>query len=183
MNRQQTMEDRLWDYIDGACSAEEKLFIEQLVASNLEWKAKYEELLDVHQLLGNHLEMDEPSMRFTQNVMEEISKHHIAPAAKSYINKRIIWGIASFFILSIIGFLIFALAQVNWSDAGTGDSIVNFNKLNFSKPDFSKLDFSKLMNNTYTNIFMMVNVVLGLMLLDMYLGRKKKETRQQGNEA
>ena len=58
MNRQQTMEERLWDYIDGACSADDKLFIEQLVATNLQWKAKYEELLEVHQLLGNHLELD-----------------------------------------------------------------------------------------------------------------------------
>ena len=174
MNRQQTMEERLWDYIDGACSADDQLFIEQLVATNLQWKAKYEELLEVHQLLGNHLELDEPSMRFNQNVMEEISKLYIAPAAKSYINKKIIWGIASFFILSILGFLIYCFAQVNWSDAGTGGSIVNFNKL-----DFSKLDFSKLMNNTYTNIFMMVNVVLGLMLLDMYLGRKKKSESQE----
>jgi hypothetical protein len=175
MNRQQNMDERLWDYIDGACSAEEKLFIEQLIAGNLEWKAKYEELLEVHALLGNHLELDEPSMRFTQNVMEEISKHHIAPAAKSYINKRIVWGIAAFFILSIAGFFIYALGQINWTEGTAGVSLINF-----SKVDFSRLDFSKLVNNTYGTIFMMINVVLGLILLDMYLGSKK---RQQGTKA
>jgi hypothetical protein len=168
MNTQQQMEDRLWEYIDGACTAEEKQFIDQLIATNQEWRAKYNELLEVHALMRDHLELDEPSMRFTQNVMEEIGKYQIAPAAKSYINKRIIWGIGSFFLLTIFGLLVYIFAQINWSatSAGSNDS-VPFN--------LDKLDFSKIYNSTYGNIFMMVNVVLGLMLLDMYLGRKKKK--------
>jgi hypothetical protein len=166
MNRQQNMEERLWEYMDGVCNAEGRLFIEQLIATNHEWKTKYQELLELQDLMSHHLELEEPSMRFTQNIMEAISKHQIAPAAKSYINKRIIWGIGGFFILSIIGFLIAGFLQVNWSSGGTDSSIINFNKINFDK-----IDFSKLFNSTYTTIFMMINVVLGLMLLDMYLRR------------
>jgi hypothetical protein len=165
MDIQPTIEERLWDYIDGTCDEEEKTFIEQLIATNLEWKAKYKELLDVHQLMGN-LELDQPSMRFTQNVMEEIGKYQIAPAAQSYINKKVIRGIGSFFLLSIIGFLIYGFGQVDWS-SGNSDSSFPI--------DFSKVDLSVFFNNTYTNVFMMVNVVLGLMLLDMYLGKKKKQ--------
>lgn len=167
MNRELNMEERLWEYIDGACPAEERLFIEQLITDNREWKAKYDELLELHALLENHLELDEPSMRFTQNVMEEISKHYIAPAAKSYINKRVIGGIAAFFILSIIGFLIYGFAQINWSQS-SGNSFID-------KIDFSKLNLPKMINSPYTSIFMMVNVVLGLVCLDMYLGSKKKK--------
>jgi hypothetical protein len=170
MNRQQNIEERLWEYLDGACSAEDRLFIEQLIATNQEWKTKYQELLNLQDLMTHHLELDEPSMRFTQNIMEEISKHHIAPAAKSYINKRIIWGIAGFFIVSIIGFLIAGIAQVNWS-AGTTDNVW----VNFSRINFDKVDVSKFFNNTYTTIFMMINVVLGLMLLDMFLHSRKKK--------
>lgn len=166
MNKQENMEERLWEYIDGACPANEKLLIEQLIADNREWKAKYDELLELNSLLGNHLELDEPSMRFTQNVMESIGKYHIAPATKSYINKRVIWGIATFFLLSIVGFLIYGFGQIQWSQ-GSGNTVID-------KIDFSKLNFSKLVNNTYTTIFMMINVVLGLMWLDMYLGSKKK---------
>lgn len=165
MDIQPTIEERLWEYIDGTCNEEEKTFIEQLIATNIEWKAKYRELLDVHQLMGN-LELDEPSMRFTQNVMEEIGKFQIAPAAQSYINKRVMWGIGSFFLLSIVGFLIYGFGQVDWT-SGNGDSRF--------KLDFSKVDLSVFFNNTYTNIFMMVNVILGLVLLDMYLGKKKKQ--------
>jgi hypothetical protein len=165
MDIQPTIEERLWDYIDGSCNQEEKTFIEQLIATNLEWKAKYKELLEVHQLMGS-LELEQPSMRFTQNVMEEIGKYQIAPAAQSYINKKVIWGIGIFFLLTIVGFLIYGFGQVNWS---SGNDNANWSF------DLSKIDFSVFINNTYMNVFMMVNVVLGLALLDMYLGRKKKK--------
>ena len=171
MNTQSSIEERLWDYIDGHSLPEDKSAIEQLIDSNIEWRHKYHELLEVHQLMTNNLELDEPSMRFTQNIMEAIGKEHIAPAAKSYINKRIIWGIAGFFMISIICLLIVGITQVNWSDgSGTGNSSINLNKINFDK-----IDVSKFFNSTYTSIFMMINVVLGLMLLDMYLHRRKTE--------
>jgi hypothetical protein len=174
MNTQQNMDDRLWDYIDGTSGAEERSFIEQLIETNLEWKTKYKELLEVHLLMSNHLELDEPSMRFTQNVMEEIGKYHIAPAAKSYINKKIIWGIGTFFVLSIVGFLIYAFAQLTWTGSGNGELPVDLSRLSIDK-----VDFSKIFSNTFANIFMMINVVVGLMLLDMYLGKKKKQMQNE----
>ena len=167
MNKPENIEDRLWDYLDGAGSAEERLFIEQLIASNGEWKAKYQELLELQDMLSHRLELDEPSMRFTQNIMEAISKHHIAPAAKTYINKRIIWGIAGFFICTIIGFLIAVFAQIQWTGGNTTDpSFIN-------SINFDKVNTNNLFNSTYATIFMMVNVVLGLVALDMYLRRQK----------
>ena len=169
MDIQPTIEERLWDYIDGTCNAEEKTFIGQLIASNAEWKAKYKELLEVNQLMGD-IDLEQPSMRFTQNVMEEIGKFQIAPAAQSYINKRVIWGIGTFFLLSIVGFLIYGFGQIDWSSTSGGSKM---------SIDFSKVDFSVFFNNTYTNVFMMLNVVLGLVMLDMYLGKKKKQIRDK----
>ena len=166
MDTQQHIEDRIWDYIDGNAGEAEKSFVEQLIETNLEWKAKYKELLEVHQLMQTSLELDQPSLRFRQNVMEEIAKYQIAPATKSYINKNIVRGIGAFFIVMLIGFFVSGFAQVNWSDASSGTLM---------PIDFDKVDWSKFFNNTYMNIFMMVNIVLGLMLLDMYLGKKKKD--------
>ena len=88
MNTQHSPEERLWDYIDGISSPQEKTVIEQLLESDTEWKAKYSELLEVQGLLHS-TELEAPSMRFTKNVMEEIAKLHIAPATKTYINKSI----------------------------------------------------------------------------------------------
>lgn len=168
MSRQQNIDERLWEYIDGTCSPDERLFIDKLIATNQEWKTKYQELLELQNLLSHQLEQDEPSMRFTQNIMEAISKHHIAPAAKAYINKRVIWGIAGFFICSIIGLLIAGIAQMEWpASTGTDTPWLDFSKLN-------KVNFSGFFNNTYTTIFMMINVVLGLVILDMYLNRRKQ---------
>ena len=170
METQQHIEDRVWDYIDGTCSEQEKSTIQQLIETNLEWKAKYRELLEVHQLMQNSLELDEPSLRFRQNVMEAIARYQIAPATKSYINKNIIYGIAAFFITMVIGFLVSGFAQVNWSEPSQGSTL---------PIDIGKVDWSKFFNNSYTNIFLMVNIVLGLMLLDMYLGKKKKQLQKK----
>jgi hypothetical protein len=171
MNTQHNIEERLWDYIDGSSSAEEKTFVEQLIATQEEWRKKYHELLDVHQLMNNSLELDQPSMRFSQNVMEAITKYQIAPAAKTYINKKIIYGIGIFFVVMIAGMFIYGLGQINWADSGSSNELI-------SKYNLNKVDFSKFFNNTYTTIFMMVNVVIGLMLLDMWLGKKRKAFSQ-----
>jgi preprotein translocase subunit Sss1 len=167
------IEERLWNFIDGTVSASEKTVIEQLLESDAEWKAKYHELLQVNELLKSS-ELEEPSMRFTKNVMEEISKLHIAPATKSYINKKIIWGIGIFFITLLVGFLIYGFGQMDWT-AGQETTLSK----NINKFDLSKVDFSKFFSNTWVNAFMMINVVLGLVLLDNFLTNKRKEFRKQ----
>jgi len=53
MNTEISIEDRLWDYIDGSIKAEEKTFVEQLIATQEEWRRKYHELLDIHQLMNS----------------------------------------------------------------------------------------------------------------------------------
>lgn len=163
MAQNEDMELKLWDYIDGI--SEEPSVIEKLIAENAEWKAKYAELLEVHQLV-QATELEEPSLRFTRNVMEEISRLQIAPATKTYINARIIWGIAAFFITVIVGFLVYGLSQIDWTAGSTRSPI---------GVDFSSVDYSKMFNNTFVNLFMMINVILGLMLLDRYLNWKKKK--------
>jgi hypothetical protein len=158
------MEEQLWNYIDGFCSAEEKTIIEKLVADDLHWREKYQELMEVHGLM-NAAELEAPSLRFTKNVMEEIARYHIAPAASTYINKNIIWGIAIFFFSLIAVFLIYGFGQIDWS-ASTGGNNISEN--------LSKINYNSFFNNTYINIFMMINVVLGLMLLDRVLSNNRK---------
>ena len=65
MSEQQNIDSRLWDYIDGRSSAAEKSAIEKLLESNFEWKSKYHELAEVHQLVQSS-ELEQPSMRFTK---------------------------------------------------------------------------------------------------------------------
>jgi preprotein translocase subunit Sss1 len=159
-------EQRLWDYIDGLSSPSEKTVIEQLLEANAEWKAKYHELLEVHQLMSSS-ELEEPSMRFTKNVMDEIARLQIAPATSAYINKNIIRGIGIFFITIIVGFIIYGIGQLDIDWTSNGKSIIPV--------DLSKVNYSRFFNNTWVNAFMIVNIVAGLFLLDRYLANKRKK--------
>jgi len=171
MNQQENIEQRLWSYIDGFSSKEDKTAIEKMIASNPGWRNKYHELLEVHRLMSTS-ELEQPSMRFTKNVMEEIAKLHIAPATKNYINKKIIWGIAGFFFTLITVFLIYGFSQVEWTSATDSKYSIDLSRL-------SQVDYSKIFNNNFVNGFMMLNVLLGLVLLDRVLANKRKKFQKQ----
>ena len=169
MDNLNEMEVQLWEYIDGFSNEVEKTAIEKLIAENAEWKAKYHELLEVHQSL-NLVELEAPSLRFTKNVMEEIAKYQIVPATKSYINSKIIWGIGIFFITMIVGFLIYGFAQVDWTVAGDTKNPLGF--------DLTKVNYSEMFNSNLMNGIMMLNVILGLFLFDRYLSNKNKKLKE-----
>jgi hypothetical protein len=166
MDNLNEMEARLWEYIDGFDEATDRSAIEKLIAENSLWKAKYHELLELHQSI-NLTEMEQPSLRFTRNVMEEIAKYQIAPATKNYINQKVIWGIGIFFLTMIVGILIYGIAQIDWSAASNSKSALGI--------DMNKVDYSRIFNNSFVNVFMMMNVILGLFLLDRYLSNRKKQ--------
>ncbi len=173
MNQEQ-MDVQLWNYIDGRAKQEEVSFVESMIVSDILWRNKYKELLEVNQLLKTDMELEQPSMRFSKNVMEQIVGLQPAKATVKYINKNIIRSIAAFFILTITGFLVYTFTTVDWvSASGTSPLPFDLNKLNPGQ-----LNVSKLMSSTWINIILMVNVVLGLMLLDNYLRRKKKSSVQ-----
>lgn len=162
------MEQRLWDYIDGLCQADEKELIGKLVKEDQAWKSKYEELIKVQEWL--HLaDTEQPSLRFTKNVMEEIARTQISPAAHKYINNRVIWGIGIFFIAMLVGILIYGFGQMI-SSPGEASTV---------SKNISKLDFSKFFNNNLVNALMMINVVIGLFLLDNFLTNKRKQYRKE----
>ncbi len=73
MNIQQTIEDRLWDYIDDTCSFNEKKIMKKSIATKGEWIKKYHELTGIHELISESFKLDEPSPGFLQRVMGEIA--------------------------------------------------------------------------------------------------------------
>jgi magnesium-transporting ATPase (P-type) len=168
MYRENNIENRLWQYIDGLSAPQEKTAVEGLIQTNTAWKAKYEELLDIHSLLQSSV-LEAPSMRFTKNVMEEISKLQVAPAAKKYLNNKIIWSIGIFFIIMLAGTLVYAFSQI----------VFNNNHESAIGKKLDKIDFSNFFNNSWMNALIMMNVVIGLFLLDNYLSSKRKKYQNQ----
>lgn len=166
MNRQHNIEERLWDFIDGLGDARERAAVEQLLATDPEWKNTYESLLDTQRLL-KATELEQPSMRFTKNVMESIARLQVAPPTRSYINKRIIFGIGAFFGLAIIALLAYGFSTINFG-AGGGTSF------KLPKPDMSF--FSRIPSTVWT-VFLMADAMLGLLFLDRYLHGRNRSQR------
>ena len=164
------IEAQIWNYIDGTASAREIIFVEQKIATDKLWQQKYEELLELNQLLSTVLETDQPSLRFSKNVMEQIRDTQPLPATIQYINKNIIRSIAAVFIFTIIAFLAYSFVQINWSSPDGASPIPFEIKTSY----IDKLEFGKLADSNWVNTALMINVILGLVLLDSILRRRKK---------
>lgn len=154
-----TIEEQILNYIDGNCSLAEKSIIEAKIASDKAYDLLYQSLLAVNQqLIG--LELEEPSMSFTRNVMGTVKLELKPVALQTKINHKIIYGIAALFICSILFVLGYAIATSNF-------------KTGFSTP---KLPFSlaidDYINPTLLKIFLFIDVVLALIYLDGFLRKR-----------
>jgi hypothetical protein len=164
-----SIEEKLWNYIDGSCTAEEQQAIAVLIAQDEVYMRKYHELLKLNEGFTS-IELDEPSMAFTYNVMETIRTEHAQQPLKAAINKRIILGIAVFFIVTIATLVIFALSSINWNwnwntGGTTGTSIKMPVQLNVNH-------VNSFLTGPVIKGFLFFDLVMGLFLLDTYLRRK-----------
>jgi hypothetical protein len=164
----QEMELLIWEYIDDHCSPAEKTIIEKRMAVDPAWLRKFNELMNIHELLQKE-ELEMPSLRFTKNVMEEIAKFQVAPATKNYINKNVIRGFTAFFLVMIGGLFIYFVGQIHWTGSSTGTLIPTYTL------DAGKLNWGKLLNNSYVNIFTGICAILGLILADKYMQTRKSK--------
>jgi hypothetical protein len=154
---------QIWDYIDGTCTEADKGRISILITTDAIWMQEYNELIILHTRISGDLELEQPSMRFTKDVMDKIVKTSFAPATKQYINKGVIKGIAAFFIIMISFLIGYSFATANWHSTANQNIFSNF-----------LFDASGIFNSTFINIFMMVNIVIALVLLDTILRKRKK---------
>jgi hypothetical protein len=161
-----SIEEQLWNYIDGTCTADEQNAISKLIASDEAVRLKYNELLALNTEFAA-MELDEPPMAFTYNVIEAIRTEQAQVPLKAAINKRIIMGIAIFFVLTLTGFLVYAFTKMDFASMGSVNLGVKV-PANFKMPEVST-HFSKPL----VEGFMFFDVVLGLFLLDGWLRRKK----------
>ena len=156
---QDEIEMQLWEYIDSTCSEADRQRIAMLIATDPLWQEGYTELSLLHTGISSSLELEQPSMRFTKDVMDAVAATHIAPATKKYINLNIVRGIAAFFIIGVATLLGVALATANMNDG---------HKL--ALPD---LGLETLFNSTFFYAAIGVNILLALLLADVVVRRKQ----------
>jgi anti-sigma factor RsiW len=163
------MEEKLWNYIDGNCTPDEQKAISSLIEKDAAIGAKYRELLSLNASFAQ-MDLDEPPMAFTYNIMEAIRTENAQVPLKAAINKRIIRGIAIFFTLTLVALLVLVFASVKWSGQGLPASLT----AHFKMPDISSSQ-----TKVFVQAFVFFDVLLGLYLFDAYLRRKRaaKDTK------
>ncbi|MDB4925591.1 hypothetical protein [Mucilaginibacter sp.] len=154
------IEEKLWDYIDGTCSVEDHEAIDLLLVQDEAFRQKYLELLALNREIAA-MEIEEPSMAFTYNVMENIRADYAKPPLKAAIDGRIIKIIGGFFVFTIAALLIFILVNINWS-AGTTIAV----------PTFKMPEIKNLLSGEILKGFLFFDVVLVLFLFDTFLRKK-----------
>lgn len=164
MNKQATMEERLWDWIDGLCSAEEAAEVQHLVATLPEWKEKHHELVAIHQSLKADIELMQPSMRFTKNVMEQIAALSIKTTTRTYLNNKIVYGIGGLFVAMLSAVILYAIAMVDWAAGGSS----------FKMPSsqIDTINWGGLLQGPAGTAAVIIISVLSMVLLDQYLRPK-----------
>ena len=162
-----SVEDRIWDYIDGLCTLEEQEAISQLIAKDPVYRDLYNELMDLHASL-NQLILEEPAMAFTNKVMDKIALQSEPLSAKSRIDTRIIYGISGLFGLMLLGCFVILLKNIDWSVAinPSVDMAVNVKKIE------SAFLISAATQTIFMYSFLMFDIIAGLFILDKYLRNK-----------
>jgi len=157
------IEEKLWEYIDGTCTPAGREAVEKLIAGNESYRRKYEELLAFNREISTGMELDEPPMAFTYNVMDAIrTEYATQKPLKTQINKSLVGLISGFFMLTLIITLIMVLVNFNWS----ASSIAGPHPTNLP-------DFKKLLGAGVIKAFLFFDTVLLLFLLDRSLHFRK----------
>jgi len=164
------MEEILWNYIDGNCTPDEHKAITETIAKDEAYCLKYQELLNLNKEFMA-MEIDEPPMAFTYNVIEAIRTENAQQPLKAAINNRIIMGIAAFFVLTILTLLGYALSHVSLAAAVSHPAPL---ASNLKVPNLNSF-----LSKPVIQVFFFFDVVLGLFLFDTYLRRKKVQKEIQ----
>lgn len=160
-----TIEEQIWNYLDGNCTAEQEHAIQNLVQTQEEWKAAFAEIQSLNLEL-QQMELEEPSMSFARNVMEKVKLEPAPVSLKTRVDRRIIMIIGGFFVLMIAAVLIYAIALTKTDTQASGFQLA------YTAPDFSFLN--KVQSPGLLRAFLFADLLLGLVYLDRFMRRKRK---------
>ncbi len=168
MEAQDNIEQTLWAYIDGICDEQTHDRVAKQIATDALWGERYAELMAFNASLTNGLELEEPSVRFTKNVMDLIGQASVAPSVRAYINPVVIRSIGALLLLSIVVTTLYAFFS-----AGAGAAIP-VQEITIPKAQVHMPDAANFINTNTITVLLCVNVVLGLLFLDTVLRRKAR---------
>lgn len=98
MNKEER-ESLIWAYIDGNCDKGTYGYVANMIAGDAEWKATYDMLMAFHASVARDISEEEPSMRFTKNLMDTLQTAKISKPAHKYINMSVVRLITAILVL------------------------------------------------------------------------------------
>jgi hypothetical protein len=151
------IEEQLWSYIDNSCNEAEHERMETNIATDAVWKSTYQKLLSIHHQL-QAVTLEQPSMRFTKNTMEQLADLKIAPKINYTVNSNIIKAALAVSIMLLVAFFAYIIIAADWTTpAATHDFL-------------DKIKVSTVMYSTLFTI-----VILLLVLIDTSLHRNRQK--------
>jgi hypothetical protein len=156
---------RIWDYIDGFSNEEERIAIKQLINTDLEFKAKYNELVALNQDF-NLVELEAPSMALINKVMDQISIETKPLSAKAKTDKKVIYFISSLFALMMLACIIAVINQIDWKINGVSTQEL------WSTMDLTLNELFKVFFNNFYYGFLLFDIIVGLLFLDLIIRKK-----------
>lgn len=140
-------EEQIWEVIDGLASSEIVLEHEKMLLTDSAYKKHFEQYATLQEQLMS-LDLEVPSMRFTQNVLD-----NVLPLTKGAYKKNR----APFFFLIAMGILsVMSMLLLLQGGGSLGDNLlINMEGV-----------ISSFSNPLVMNIFILLNVVLAFVILD-----------------
>lgn len=166
-------DELIWKYIDGHCDATEKAAFEQRLATDLSFKKAFEERQVLDQGFQT-LTLEEPSMRFTTNVMENLPVLYQKLPARQLLGPtwiKAFWTSLSFLMVSALG--LGFLGPDTTSSSGTyRDEITQ-----------GLIELPQVLFLPYKSALILLAIsssIIILMMLDKRLGRARKNKSTSG---
>jgi len=150
------MEEKLWDYIDGFCTEEERKAIDLLLKTDENYHHKYLEMKAFQENISL-LEMEEPAMNFTFSVMESVRGEKILRPLKTTVDQRIILGIAAFFMCCTMLLLGYVFMNINWTASAQ-----------IKIPEIKIPSVNAKFSSVLLKGFLFLDLILGLFFADHY---------------
>lgn len=157
-----TLDEKIWDYLEGFATDQESQELESLLKQDAGVRKRFDEIKNMESYL-NLIDLEEPSMSFTANVMQQV---YSEKTVKVHVNNWVILSIAGLFVLTFLICLLSAVYSVNWNIESSDNLILQSTWLNKTE----------ILSGTYKYLFylfIMIDFAVLLKLIDNYLNRKR----------
>lgn len=159
------LESQLWDYIDGVSSPQESEIIHQRILINPDIEKRYSELLALSKQLSA-IELDAPSMSFSRNVLDKLAGELAPVALKSQTDKRIIYSIGAFFVITLAALLVYSFDTASL-------------QANVRIPNLGVAQIHQLSSGISVKAFILIDILLALFCMDAALRKNLHETKKR----